>query len=62
MHAVPVDVGNNFIAQDKKGFLVGFLIFMNVDRRDCKGTITVCRNFFTGDAFIILFDVNHQHM
>jgi len=59
---LPVDMMYNLIAQDKEGFLVGFFILMNVDRRDGKGIITFCWDFFVGDAFIILFDVNHQHM
>jgi hypothetical protein len=30
-----VDMGYDLVAQDKEGFLVGFLILMNVNRRDC---------------------------
>ncbi len=61
-HAVPVDVGDDLVTQYKEGFLVGFFVFMDMNRRDCKGTITAGRDFIVGNTFIVLFDVNHQHV
>jgi hypothetical protein len=35
---------------------------MDMDRRDFKGVVSVGVDFFVGDSFIVLFDVDHQHM
>jgi hypothetical protein len=61
-HTVPVDVGDDLVTQYKEGFLVGFLVFMNMNRRDCKGTITAGWDFIVSDTFIVLFDMDHQHV
>lgn len=55
-------MGNDLIPEREESILVGFFIFMNVNRRDFKGTITVSVNFFVGHSFIIFLDVNHQHV
>ena len=59
---VVVDVGDDLITEREESILVGFFIFMNVDRRDFKGTIPLCADFIVVHAFIVLLDVDHQHM
>ena len=58
----PVDMGHNLISKREKSIFVGFLVLVNVDRGNFKGIITVGSDFLTGDAFVVLLDVNHQHM
>ncbi len=48
---MPVDMSHNLISQCEKSVFVGFLVLMNVDRRNFKRIITVGSDFFTGDAF-----------
>jgi hypothetical protein len=57
-----VDMGNNLIPEREESIFMGFFIFMDMDRRDFKGVITVRVNFLVGDSLIVLLDVNHQHM
>jgi hypothetical protein len=57
-----VDLGDDLIPEREESILVGFLIFMDMDRRDFKGVVSVGVDFFVGDSFIVLFDVDHQHM
>jgi hypothetical protein len=59
---VPLDVGNKLVTESKDSILVTFLVFMNMDWGNFKRRILFGRNFLTGDAFIVFFDVNHQHM
>jgi len=59
---MPVDMGHNLISQREKSIFVGFLVLVNMDRRNFKGIVTVGSDFFIGEAFVVLFDVNHQHV
>ena len=53
---------NNLIPEREESILVGFLIFMDMHRRDFKRIVTFGVYFFVGDSFVILLDVNHQHV
>ena len=57
-----VDMGNNLVPEREESILVGFLVLVNVNGRDFKGTVSLGVDFITGHAFIVLLDVNHQHM
>jgi hypothetical protein len=57
-----VDMVNDLIPKREESIFMGFFIFMDMDRRDFKGVITVRVNFFVRDSFIVLLDVNHQHV
>jgi hypothetical protein len=57
-----VDVVNDLVPEREERILVGFFIFMNMNRRDFKRVITVCVYFFVGDSFVVFLDVNHQHV
>jgi hypothetical protein len=59
---VPVDMGDDLLAQREKSFFMGFFVFVDMYRGDFKGTIPLCIDLFVGDAFVILLDVDHQHM
>jgi hypothetical protein len=61
-HLLAVDMVNDLIPKGEESILVGFFIFMNMDRRDFKGVITVGVNFFAGYSFVVFLDVNHQHV
>jgi len=55
-------MGNDLIPEREESILVSFFIFMNMDRRDFKGVVPIGVNFIVGNSFVILLDVNHQHM
>jgi hypothetical protein len=57
-----VDMGNDLIPEREESVFVGFLVFVNMNRRDFEGTVPLGADFFVGDAFVILLDVDHQHM
>jgi hypothetical protein len=61
-HMLTVDLGNDLIPEREESIFVGFFVLVNVDRRDFKGVVTVCVNFFVGNSFVVFLDVNHQHM
>jgi len=61
-HLLAMDMGNDLIPEREESILVGFFVFMDMDRRDFKGVITVSVNLFVGDSFVVFLDVNHQHM
>jgi hypothetical protein len=61
-HLLVVDMGNDLVPEREESILMGFFIFMNMDRRDLKGVIAVGVNFFVGDSFVVFLDVNHQHV
>jgi hypothetical protein len=52
-------MGYNLISQSEKSIFVGFFVLVNMDRGNFKGIITACADFFVGDAFIVLLNVNH---
>jgi hypothetical protein len=62
MGMLPVDVGHDLIPEREESILVGFFIFMDMNRRDFKGIITVSVNFFVTCSFVEFLDVNHQHV
>ena len=63
MHGVvSFNMGNNLFAQREKSILVGFLVFMDMDRGYFKSVITFGFDLFVGSALVILPDVYHQHM
>jgi len=59
---VTVDMGNDLIPEREESIFMGFFIFMYVDRRDFEGTVPLRADFVVGDAFVVLLDVDHQHM
>ena len=59
---LPVDMGNDLIPEREESIFMGFFIFMDMDRRDFKGVIAIGVDFFAGDSFIVLLDMNHQHV
>jgi hypothetical protein len=61
-HLLVVDMVNDLIPKREESILVGFFVFVDMDRRDFKGVITVGVNFFVGNSFVVFLDVNHQHM
>ena len=61
-HLLTVDMGNDLIPEREESILVGFFVFMNMDRRYFKRIVTVRLYFFVRDSFVIFLDVNHQHV
>jgi len=61
-HLLAVDMVYDLIPESEERFLVGFFIFMNMDRRDFKGVVTVGVNFSARNSFVVFLDVNHQHV
>ena len=61
-HLLVVDMINDLIPEREESILMGFFIFMDMDRRDLKGIVTACVDFFVGDSFVVFLDVNHQHV
>jgi hypothetical protein len=61
-HLLSVDFGNDLVPECEESILVGFFVFVNMDRRDFKGIVTAGVDFFVGDSFVVFLDVNHQHM
>jgi hypothetical protein len=61
-HGAVVDMGNDLIPEGEERILVGFLIFMDMDRRDFKRTVPLCADFIAGYTFIVFLDMNHQHV
>jgi len=61
-HVLAVDLVDDLIPEREESILVGFFVFMDMDRRDFKGVITVRVYFFVGDSFVVFLDVNHQHV
>jgi len=57
-----MDMGNDLIPKGQESIFVGFFILVDMDRRDFKGIVPDCADFIVGDAFVVLLDVNHQHM
>jgi hypothetical protein len=57
-----VDFGNDLVPECEESILMGFFVFVNMDRRDFKGIVTAGVDFFVGDSFVVFLDVNHQHM
>jgi hypothetical protein len=41
---------------------MGFLVLVDVNRRNFKRIVTVGVYFFVGGSFIVFLDVNHQHV
>jgi hypothetical protein len=61
-HMLVVDMGNDLIPEREESILMGFFIFMDMHRRDFKGVIAVRVDLFVGDSFVVLLDMNHQHV
>ncbi len=61
-HILVVDLGDDLIPKGQESIFMGFLIFMDMDRRDFQGVVTFGVYFFVGDSFVILLDMNHQHV
>jgi len=57
-----MEMGDNLVAESKDRFLVAFLVFVDVYRRNFKRIVTFGRNFLIGDVFIEFLDVDHQHV
>jgi hypothetical protein len=62
MHGAVVDMGYNLISKREEGILVGFLVLVDMDRGNCHGIVAFGSDLFTGDALIVLLDVDHQHV
>jgi hypothetical protein len=61
-HLLVVDMVNDLVPEREESIFMGFLIFMDMDRRDLKGVVTARVNFLVGDSFVVFLDVNHQHV
>jgi len=59
---VAVDMGYDLIPECEESVFMGFFIFVNMNRRNFKGTVPIRADFVVGDAFVVLFDVDHQHV
>jgi hypothetical protein len=57
-----VDMGDDLIPEGEESILVGFLVFMDMNRRDFEGVVPLRADFVVADAFVILLDVDHQHV
>jgi hypothetical protein len=57
-----VDMGNDLIPEREKSIFVGFLVLMDMDRGNFQGIVAFSPDLFTGDALIVLLDVDHQHV
>jgi len=57
-----VDIGYDLIPEREESILMGFLILVNVDRRNFQGIVTFSSDLFVADALVVLLDVDHQHM
>jgi hypothetical protein len=55
-------LGDDLIPEREESILVGFFIFMDMDRRYFKRIVTIRVYFFVGDSFVVFLDVNHQHV
>jgi len=55
-------MGNDLIPEREESILMGFFIFVNMDRRDFQRIVTFGVYFFVGDSFVVFLDVNHQHV
>jgi hypothetical protein len=55
-------MGNDLVPEREESILMGFLVLVNMHRRDFKRIVTVCVYFFVGGSFVVFLDVNHQHM
>jgi hypothetical protein len=61
-HLLVVDMGYDLIPEREESIFMGFFVFVDMNRRDFKGIVTVCVYFFVGDSFVVFLDVNHQHV
>jgi hypothetical protein len=61
-HLLAVDMGNDLIPEREEGIFMGFLVLVDVNRRNFKRIVTVGVYFFVGGSFIVFLDVNHQHV
>jgi len=59
---VAVDMGYDLIPEREESVFMGFFVFLNMNRRNFKGTVPIRADFVVGDAFVVLFDVDHQHV
>jgi len=57
-----VDMGNDLITEREESILVGFFILVDMHRGDFKGIVAFGSDLFVADAFIVLLDVDHQHV
>jgi hypothetical protein len=57
-----VDMGYDLIPEREESIFMGFFVFVNVNRRDFKGTVPLSADFVVCHSFIILLDVDHQHV
>ena len=55
-------MGNDLIPEREESILMGFFVFVNMDRRDFQRIVTFGVYFFVGDSFVVFLDVNHQHV
>jgi hypothetical protein len=55
-------MGYDLIPERQESIFVGFLVFVDMNGRDFQGIVPLCTDFFVSHAFVILLDVNHQHM
>jgi hypothetical protein len=61
-HLLAVDMGNDLIPEREESIFMGFLVLVDVNRRNFKRIVTVGVYFFVGGSFIVFLDVNHQHV
>ncbi len=57
-----VDMVDDLVPEREESILVGFLVFVDMNRRNFKRIVTVRVYFFVRDSFVVFLDVNHQHM
>ena len=62
MQGAVMDMGNDLISQREKSIFMGFFVFVDMDRGYFKGLVAVGFDLLVADAFIVLLDVDHQHV
>lgn len=55
-------VADDVLSEGKDGLLMALLVLVDVDGRNSKRGVMFCGNFVVGDVFVVLFDVDHQHV
>ena len=50
------------LPEGKESISMSLFIFMDMDRRNFQGIVPLCADFIIGGVFVILLDVNQQHM
>ncbi len=55
-------MGNDLVTKREESIFMGFFIFVDVNRRDFKRTVPLGADFVVVHPFIVLLDVNHQHV